>query len=228
MESSIKVSVVIPWRAKPDRQYAFNIVKSWYKDNLPYAQLIFSDDQKRHFCLSGCRNVGVKIAEEGGAEVVIINDADTLPEIESLQEAINGAYNDNYVHLPYTQYRSLRSIGTKEFRNGKPLKECDAFIVDGAVSGVYVTSPSTWWSHYGQDERFRGWGFEDAAWYTAHKIILGEDPIRHEGAVYSMHHKSAVKKGLLYDANAQLCALYFSMPDKESMSNLAKEGLFLK
>lgn len=228
MVQSIKTAVVIPWRAKPDRRYAFDIVKSWYKNNLPDAQIILADDGKRHFCLSGCRNIGVKMAEESGADVVIINDADTVPEIEPLKEAINASCNDQYVHLPYTEYRSLRSQGTREFRSGKELSNCDAFIVEGAVSGVYVTSPKTWWSHYGQDERFRGWGFEDAAWYTAHTVILGKEPVRHDGAVYSMHHKSETKKGPLYDANAQLCGLYFSKTNKDSMQELASQGLFLK
>lgn len=228
MEQNINVAIVIPWRAQPDRRYAFDIVRSWYKENFPDYKIILADDGKRVFCLSGCRNMGVKTAEELNADVVIINDADTIPEAEPLLEAVTQAYKDNYVHLPYTQYRSLRIQGTSEFKKGKPLNECDAFIVDGAVSGVYVTSPRTWWSHYGQDERFRGWGFEDAAWYTAHKVILGEEPIRHTGNVYSMHHKSAKKTGPLYTANAQLCALYFSMPDKESMEELAKQGLFIK
>lgn len=228
MVQNIKISVVIPWRAKPDRQYGFNIVKSWYRENFPEASLIFSDDGKKDFCLSGCRNFGVKLAEEGGADIVIINDADTIPEINPLKDSVVAAYNDSYVHLPYTEYRSLRKKGTLEFKSGKQLNQCDAFIVDGAVSGVYVTSPKTWWSHYGQDERFRGWGFEDAAWYSAHKIILNKEPVRHNGAVYSMHHKSAVKSGSLYEANAQLCALYFSMQDKESMKNLAKDGLFIQ
>jgi hypothetical protein len=228
MEQNINVAVVIPWRAQPDRRYAFNIVKSWYKENLPDAKIILADDGKRHFCLSGCRNIGVKMAEDFEADVVVIGDADTIPEINPLNEAIQAAYKDGYVHLPYTQYRSLRIQGTREFQRGIPLDKCDAFIVDGAVSGVYVTSPKTWWSHYGQDERFRGWGFEDAAWYTAHKIILGQDPVRHEGNVYSMHHKSAKKEGPLYEANAQLCALYFSMPNKEAMKDLASQGLFLE
>jgi hypothetical protein len=227
MEQNIKVAIVIPWRAQPDRRYAFDVVKQWYKNNLPDAKIILADDGKRHFCLSGCRNIGVKNAEESGADIVVINDADTLPEINPLLESIDAAFKDNYVHLPYTKYCSLRSQGTREFRNGKSLNQCDAFIVDGACSGVYVTSPKTWWSHYGQDERFRGWGFEDAAWYTAHKIILGKDPVRHEGSVYSMHHKSATKKGPLYEANAQLCATYFSKSDKESMKELASQGLFL-
>lgn len=228
MNQKIDVAVVIPWRPKPDRQYALSVVKSWYKENLPDAKLIFADDNKEDFCLSGCRNIGVKSAEHSGANVVIINDADTIPEIEALQESIVAAHNDKYVHLPYTEYRALGLIGTREFKKGIALKDCGAFIVHGAVSGVYVTSPQTWWSHYGQDERFRGWGFEDAAWYTAHTVILGREPVRHEGKLYALNHRSANKKGPLFESNKNLCDTYFSTSDKESMENLAKEGLFLQ
>jgi hypothetical protein len=222
------IAVVIPWRAKKDRQYAFNVVTSWYKNNLPDAKLFFSDDGKKDFCLSGCRNVGVKNAEESGANVVIINDADTIPEIDPLMSAITQASQDDYVHLPYTEYRALGFQGTKEFKRGKELKKCDAFIVNGAVSGVYVASPKTWWSHYGQDERFRGWGFEDAAWYKAHTVILGQEPVRHEGKLYALNHISANKEGPLFESNKNLCDAYLSIWDKESMQNLAKEGLFLE
>lgn len=228
MKTNINVIVVIPWRAKPDRQYALNVVKSWYRDNLPDAKLIFADDDKKDFCLSGCRNIGVKNAEECGADVVIINDADTIPEIDPLMDAVIAANSDGYVHLPYTEYRALGLVGTRQFKKGVELDNCDAFIVHGAVSGVYVTSPKTWWSHYGQDERFRGWGFEDAAWYTAHTVILGREPVRHDGKLYALNHRSANKKGPLFESNKNLCDTYFSRPDRESMKNLAKEGLFLQ
>lgn len=227
MAQSINTVLVIPWRDKKDRRYAFNIVKEWYENNFPEIKIITADDNKKDFCLSGCRNIGVQKAEQMGADVVIINDADTIPQVEPLKQAIAAAYSDQYVHLPYTQYRSLRQEGTTEFLNGKPLEECDAFIVDGAVSGVYVTSPVTWWSHYGQDERFRGWGFEDAAWYTAHTVILEREPVRHEGSVYSFHHKSQKKDGPLYVANAQLCATYLQTSDVFAMKELASQGIFL-
>jgi len=227
MEQSINVAVVIPWREKGDRKYAFKIVRSWYENNLPNAKIILADDEKKDFCLAGCRNIGVKNAEDAGADVVVISDADTIPEIGPLLEAIESASNDGYVHLPYNEYRSLRQKGTKEFLKGKKLEDCNSLVVDGACSGVYVSSPKTWWSHHGQDERFRGWGFEDAAWYTAHTVLLDSEPVRHNGRVYAMHHESQGKEGELYDTNAQLCATYLSQPSKESMNDLAKGGLFL-
>ena len=78
----------------------------------------------------------------------------------------------------------------------------------GACSGVYVTTPRSWWSHGGQDERFRGWGFEDAAWYVAHETLLDEVPRRHEGIVYALNHTAQAREGDQYDANAALMEQY--------------------
>ncbi|WAC51886.1 hypothetical protein [Frigoribacterium sp. SL97] len=71
-----------------------------------------------------------------------------------------------------------------------------------------MTRASSWRSHGGQDERFRGWGFEDAAWYLAHTTLLGEAPRRHEGMVFALHHQAEVREGPQYDANAALMQRY--------------------
>lgn len=222
------ISVVIPWRPMASRQYAFDIVRKWYEDNLPEATIITADDGREPFCLAGTRNVGVKQAEEAGADVVILNDADTIPQLAPLLFAIEWALRGDRVVLPYTQYRSLQERGSVQFLRGKPIEQCDCFVVDGACSGVYVFKPQTWWSHYGQDERFRGWGFEDAAWFVAHKTLLGREPKRVEGKVYAFSHTSALKEGPNYEANAQLCAQYLSAQfSAEYMRELASQGLFI-
>jgi hypothetical protein len=82
-----------------------------------------------------------------------------------------------------------------------PADECAHELVIGACSGVYVTTPRTWERHGGQDERFRGWGFEDAAWYLAHDTLLGAPPVRHVGSVYALHHPAEARAGANYEAN---------------------------
>lgn len=224
----INTKIVIPWRRQESREYAFDILVKWYQTNLPEAEIIIADDGRSPFCLSGTRNVGVREAEERGADVVIINDADTIPELEPLKKAIKYAYNNLCVVLPYNRYHSLRVDGTSQFLYGIPLKRCNFFLVDGACSGVYVATPQTWWAHYGQDERFRGWGFEDAAWMVAHNTLLGRAPKRVEGTVYAFHHESADKEGPEYTRNAQLCYTYLQAEgNKEEVQRLASEGLFL-
>lgn len=201
-----QVGVVIPWRPTHSRQYALNLVKDWYAENLSDARVILSDLEGDPFNLAGSRNKGVRELED--CDVVVLNDADTIPEVDPLIEAIEQCQKTGLVHLPYNEYRSLRLIGTHEYLRKTPADRCDHLVVDGACSGVYVTTPQTWWSHNGQDEYFRGWGFEDAAWMAAHKTLLGHEPRRHEGRVYAFYHESAVKEGDAYTNNAARCYKY--------------------
>jgi hypothetical protein len=200
-------TVIIPWRPQPSRIAAFDIVLDWYRTNLPGSDIRLVDSVDPVFNLAQCRNSGVASVDDAD-EVVIIGDADTLPELPPLRAAIEAAASDGLVHLPYTEYRWLGAAGTAQLTDGAALADCDFELVRGACSGVYVTTPATWRRHGGQDERFRGWGFEDAAWYLAHETLLGEPPRRHEGRVYALHHKAEVREGEHYDANAALMQGY--------------------
>jgi len=205
------VTVILPWRAQPSRLRAFDDVRAWYEANLPGADIVPVDSDDEVFNLARCRNLGVAAAagsDSARDDVVVVGDADTLPQSAPLLEAIEAARTSGLVHLPYTEYHWLGRDGTAAFRDGTPLDECDFELVRGACSGVYVTTPSTWASHGGQDERFRGWGFEDAAWYLAHETLLGAPPQRHEGAVFALHHQAESREGPQYEANAALMEGY--------------------
>ncbi|MCU1403849.1 MAG: hypothetical protein JWQ43_152 [Glaciihabitans sp.] len=203
------LTVVIPWRAQPSRQSAFDAVVAWYEANLPGVQILTIDSPEPVFNLARCRNLGMRSVIDQG-EVVVINDADTIPQLAPLREAIRAAATSGLVHLPYTEYRWLGAEGTAQYADDRELIGCDFTLVRGACSGVYVTTPATWWSHNGQDERFRGWGFEDAAWNVAHETLLGAAPQRHGGHVYALHHEPQLREGPQYDANAELMAQYRS------------------
>lgn len=215
------LTVVIPWRPQPSRLAAFDEVHAWYTENLPEAEIVTVDSGDEPFNLARCRNVGVAQAAgvgpagtgttDGGrtsSDVVVIADADTLPQREPLRAAIEAARTSGRVHLPYTEYHWLGRDGTAQFRDGHPLEQCDFELVRGACSGVYVTTPETWSAHGGQDERFRGWGFEDAAWFVAHQALFGEPPRRHDGMVFALHHEAQLREGPQYDANAALMQQY--------------------
>lgn len=204
----MRVLVAIPWRPQPQREYAHDLTVARYYKLLPDARVTSIDTIHETFCLAACRNLGVRLAEEDAYDVVVLADADTLPEERPLLEAIDAARTSGLVHLPYTEYRSLRQDGTEQYLVGTPLGDCDHLVVDGACSGVYVTTPATWWSHGGQDERFLGWGGEDAAWYAAHMTLLGAEPVRHAGRVYALHHDPQAKEGEQYTANFALVYRY--------------------
>lgn len=194
------VAIVIPWRPQESRIPAFETTTGWYRENLPDATLVTIDSGDPLFNLAQCRNLGVQQCSD--EDVVIIGDADTLPEREPLLRAIAAARTSGLVHLPYDEYRWLGAAGTAQFSAGAALADCEFELVRGACSGVYVTTPATWQAHGGQDELFRGWGFEDAAWYLAHRTLLGAEPQREVGRVFALHHTAEVREGPQYDANA--------------------------
>lgn len=204
--------MLIPWRPQPSRTTAFDTVVQWYRTAIPDADIRTIDCRGETFNLSECRNLGVRSVTDP-SEVVVINDADTLPEAGALRRAIAAAATSGLVHLPYTAYHWLGASGSAQLARGVAAAECDFELVQGACSGVYVTTPETWWAHGGQDEGFRGWGFEDAAWYLAHRTLLGAAPTRHEGAVYALHHVAEVRAGVQYDANAARMDRYRAAAD---------------
>jgi len=201
------VTVIIPWRPQPSRLAAFEATSEWYRANLPGAEIRTVDSGDVPFNLARCRNVGMAAVADPD-EVVVIGDADTIPSVAPLLEAVSAARDSGLVHLPYTRYQWLGAVGTAAFFDGAPLETIEATLVVGACSGVYVTTPRTWASHGGQDERFRGWGFEDSAWFAAHTTLLGSQPQRHEGNVYALHHETQLREGEQYDANAALRERY--------------------
>jgi len=214
------LTVLVPWRPQPSRIEAFDALKAWYARHLPDAVIRTFDSSDELFNLSACRNIAIASIDDQN-EVVVINDADTVPELGPLREAIADAATSNLVHLPYDRYHWLGREGTAQFLAGTEPADCAYELVIGARSGVYVTTPATWWSHGGQDERFRGWGFEDAAWYVAHETLLGETPRRHSGAVYALHHETQLREGPQYDLNAGLMDRYTaSSASRDEMAQL--------
>ncbi len=214
----MRVLVGVPWRSQPHRVYAHDLTVRRYRDLLPDAHVVDVDTDHELFCLAACRNEIVRRAEAGGYDVAVLADADTLPEPVPLTTAINLAALDQRVgitrvHLPYTEYRSLRRDGTDQALDGVPLDRCAHMVVPFATSGVYVTTPTAWWASGGQDERFQGWSPEDMAWLISHRLLLGAEPARHEGRVYALHHESPPKTGPAYDAAVDLYQQYLTAGD---------------
>ena len=220
--------VVIPWRPAPSRVDAFERLVAWYSRELPEFRIETVDTDDDVFVLARTRNLAVAGLADPD-EVIVINDADTLPEPDALREAVAAAPGSGRVHLPYTSYHWLGAEGSAEFAAGTPPEHCTHVLVNGACSGVYVTTRRTWDAHGGQDERFRGWGFEDAAWYLAHETLLGAPPQRHQGRVYALHHQGEPRAGAQYDRNAALMQRYRDTAgDRERMSRLVAEGQLLR
>lgn len=170
----MKVVVGFPWRATPEREAAFVVVRHWYETHLLDAVLLEVDTDHDRFNLGACRNKAVKQAEELGADVVVISDADTLPPPGGLAAAIAGVA-DGRLHMPFDQCIYAGTDSPPALANG----------------GVHVVTPSCWNLIGGQDERIVGWGGDDDQLIAAAQCLSGV--VRHPGLAVSLWHADAAR-----------------------------------
>lgn len=213
------IDVWIPWRSHPSRRRALSFVAQWWFDRGFRVHLIDTEDEP--FNLAACRNAAVRAAT---SHVVILADADTVPELDPILHAAALASDELGTVLPYTEYRSLRLTGSRQAYAGAQLQSCAHMVVDGACSGVYVTTRAAWARHHGQDELFRGWGCEDAAWWYTHTALVG--PVRRiPGHVYALHHESQDKDGQpTRDNYARIYQYEQAAGDRDRIEALASAG----
>jgi hypothetical protein len=183
-----KIGLVIPWREQPSRLKPLQAVLDWYQTNLPDIEIFYADRKGGVWNAAATRNDGVKRAQEAHCDVIIINDADTLPEIEPLMEAIEQCKTDGFVHSPYTKCKYIDIEMSELYYAGKDIKLLKHTLFSPATGGIWVFTPQAWWDVYGMDEKFEQWGPEDAAFDISHRIIKGVPLVAHEGYIYCLGH----------------------------------------
>ena len=131
--------VVIPWRPAPSRIEAFERVVAWYERSLPEFEIRTLDTDDDRFALARIRNLAVTILDDPD-DVVVINDADTLPDPEPLRAAVDAAAHDGRVQLPYTAYHWLGPQRIDDRRCGHDGVEC-GLDSHGALLGGGTMAP---------------------------------------------------------------------------------------
>lgn len=186
-------AVIIPWRqTSPERRKAFEYVKNWFVKNMDAREedgarypLLTPDSGHEKFNRGASRNLGVTQARD--AKVVILCDADTVPEEGPLREAIYAASKDDRLHLPYTHFRGLTQSGTRRAFRGRPLTDLPTEDEhDHATGGILVIQPKAYWKAGGHPE-LTGWGFEDTIFRICADAILG-DSRRYTGNIHHLWH----------------------------------------
>ena len=200
----MKICVVIPWRSQKRRIPAQKIVLRFYRKVLQgYSFSIILSDSKGDFNVAKARNMGVARAIQESADVIIIGDADTIPEKNALLEGITKARTESECVLHFSEYRSLTNFSTLIYLYIN--KKFGAAIfkkIEGASGGIYVCTPEVWLKCGGQDERFKGWGGEDTAFAHKYKSVFGKDLARMNGKVIALQH--GINRRQMSDANAKL------------------------
>lgn len=205
----MRVAAVIPWRGgQPDRERHHETVRAHLRSLLPDAVHLDVDSGYQPFSRAGSRNLGIRLAEDTGCDVVVLCDADTLPEAEPLNAAIRDA-GDGLLHLPYVHFRGLSENGTRLYLGGTPPEACETELAHAwATGGVWVIQPSSWWRAGGMDERMVGYAYEDTCFRIAADALLGPT-VKHEGTIWHLYHEKTMGLGSpQHTANGQLAARY--------------------
>ncbi len=183
-----RVVVAVPWRSTPDRLKAFLYVRDWYAENFPDWSFGTADSGHEPFSRAGSRNACVRMAENACADVVVLNDADTVPVKGAVAAAVYGAHDDGRLHFGLDRMLYLTIEEQEAFDRGEmPIRT--ALHHDSSVIAI---RPSSYWEAGGQDERFTGYGGEDGALTSAASAILGTC-VWHQGTAISLYHDGSCR-----------------------------------
>jgi hypothetical protein len=188
----MKLGIVVPWRFRPSRGDAFTVTVNRLMDQFPDSAIYYADTEDEVFNVSGSRNKGCLSAIKDGCDMLLVVDADTLLEKDSVDVAIAKATGSVLVCMPFLAYCRLGEFSSTSLINGQmSFEEAVKDSYDKAWNhpgGAYVMSSSTFLRLNGWDERFVGWGYEDNAFAEAHRVLLGRELERVEGNALTLYH----------------------------------------
>jgi hypothetical protein len=159
-----------------------------YRAALPEAPLILADSGHVPFNRAASRNLGVQGITDSKV-VVVVGDADTLPDAHLLRYTISEARLNGGLHYPYLICNYLTEWGTELVLAGQePTADHVEFSIPGAQGGIMVMCAKEWNELGGMDERFVGWGYEDNAFYKHVWSTVGR-PTHHNGLAWHLGHQ---------------------------------------
>jgi predicted glycosyltransferase involved in capsule biosynthesis len=204
----MKIGVVIPWRETASRLPLKNYIDNWYKQNIPNAKIIYSDTNHKVFNLSAARNAGVNQLLD--QDIIVFNDADTYAEKNAMLKGIDMAYETGLAVNPFSAAKLLSLDNTKKIVNegGDPYN-VDGDIYPNSSGGIIIVTPKTLKMLGGWDEKFIGWGFEDAAFFITHLTLLDKAMLKiPDSYIYCLAHVINNREKNLVDLGKERCILY--------------------
>ena len=212
-----RIVVLAPYRGgDPDRDRAWAVVRPYYES---FGWPVYTADAPGpRFNISGSYNAAAR--EAGDWDLAVIINADCVVNPEQLRAGVTHAVTSAHLTLPHDDLRRIRRGRYPEppiehrvwFRNRT------AYGGPHSVPAGVVLMPRVVWDRIGgYDERFEGWGFEDAAMLRA----AGEYD-RLPGVIY--HYDHITRKHDIRPGEPEIWeAEYRHRPMKEHLVNPGSE-----
>lgn len=182
------VSVVVPWRATPDREPAWAWLRDRWATEHPTWELI------EGACPDGEWRKGAAVAEgvaRARGDVLVVADADVW--CDGVAEAVNAVHagagwaKPHHLLIRLTQRATDALLAGGPFpppRDGFTYAERPYIGVPGG--GMVVLRRDDYW-RVPIDPRFYGWGQEDEAWAVALRLLLGRE-WKGTADMWHLHH----------------------------------------
>lgn len=199
-----KVSILIPFksdRAQRDRNWTW--IKKRYEILMPRAEICIGETNIVPYCKAAAVNNAAKLATR---EIFIIADADIVFDINHMEIAIQGLSLYSWI-IPYQSINRLTEKQTVNLLNQDTsismsdinFTGCTSIL--GSIGGLIIVPRKYFEKIRGFDERFKGWGAEDDAFYMAMNTILGRNA-RLKTPIWHLSHPLASK--INYEKNCDL------------------------
>lgn len=185
---TVKVGLVFPWRPEPHRVPIFEKVREIVPQLYPFRHIWQYDTPHEVFNRAAARNEAVRDAFANYCDVVVICDADSIPEERALVDAIDGA-KDGRLHIPFDTVRVIAGRAAKS-KGDRYKRALPLYTYGPSCGGIFVIDPRAWFCAGGMDERITGWGYEDQIFLAVVRTFLG-DPIYHPGVLWNFQHPRA-------------------------------------
>ena len=166
------VSVLIPWRGgDPQRERVFEyVLRAWR--GLPVQVCVGEDDAGGPFNCSRAQNRAFKQAEH---DYLIMVGADTLPpDVSFIRERFQHHDEDWFPIFSETAYYSEEATD-RILTGANPAGEAFSYVLPFCTGPVAVRRDA-YVASGGMDERFSGWGYEDAAFRQTLAGLFGAPP----------------------------------------------------
>ncbi len=218
---NMRTALIFPWRPTDDRLQAFQVTKELVPSFYDFDFILTVDSGHPIFNRSASRNYGVHLATLRNVDVVVVCDADSVPQKETLKAAIAAA-PDGLMHFPFHEAWYINEKGMIRVRQNATTEQIRSRIYDKCNSegGVWVCRPETWWKAGGQDPRLANWGCDDRAFLAASRTLVGM-PVKHDGFLYCLPHTRPSEGEIWIPEEVQVMVEYQeAYGDQEKMKKL--------
>lgn len=187
------IAVLVPFRSDDDeRSRLWHHVHDWWAATAwptgHFGAMVAADGgTQEHFSRSVALNAAA--ANAGDWDLAVIADADTIPVLNQLLAAIQVARATCRLTVAHSEWVNVEPDELARFLTlGAVPHRTDRTIVSLGASSMLAIPRELWDRAGGFDETFRGWGYEDRAFFRVCEILAGGVERIH-GPVYHLGHE---------------------------------------